>query len=58
MVSCGVAMATCILGNIVLIGDKPILFDAIEFSAEIASVDVLYDLAFTLMDLLRYQTTD
>ena len=42
------------LGNIVLIDDQPVLFDAIEFSPEIASVDVLYDLAFTLMDLLRY----
>jgi predicted kinase len=42
------------LGNIVLIGEQPVLFDAIEFSAEIASVDVLYDLAFTLMDLMRY----
>jgi predicted kinase len=28
-----------------------VLFDAIEFSEEIASIDVLYDLAFLLMDL-------
>jgi aminoglycoside phosphotransferase family enzyme/predicted kinase len=41
------------LGNIVLIGNKPILFDAIEFSEIIASGDVLYDLAFLLMDLLE-----
>jgi uncharacterized protein len=41
------------LGNIVLIGDKPVLFDAIEFSELIASGDVLYDLAFLLMDLLE-----
>jgi aminoglycoside phosphotransferase family enzyme/predicted kinase len=41
------------LGNIVLIDDKPVLFDAIEFSAIIASGDVLYDLAFLLMDLLE-----
>ncbi len=34
------------LGNIVLIGDRPVLFDAIEFSELIASGDVLYDLAF------------
>ena len=40
------------LGNIVLIGGKPVLFDAIEFSDIIASGDVLYDLAFLLMDLL------
>jgi uncharacterized protein len=39
------------LGNIVLIDGKPVLFDAIEFSDIIASGDVLYDLAFLLMDL-------
>src|SRR5262245_62135299 len=39
------------LGNIVLIDGKPVLFDAIEFSELIASGDVLYDLAFLLMDL-------
>ncbi len=39
------------LGNIVLIDDKPVLFDAIEFDPLIASGDVLYDLAFLLMDL-------
>jgi aminoglycoside phosphotransferase family enzyme/predicted kinase len=39
------------LGNIVLIDGRPVLFDAIEFSALIASGDVLYDLAFLLMDL-------
>ncbi len=39
------------LGNIVLIDGKPVLFDAIEFSELIASGDVLYDLAFVLMDL-------
>jgi uncharacterized protein len=43
------------LGNIVLIGEQPVLFDAIEFSTVIASVDILYDLAFTLADLLRYE---
>jgi hypothetical protein len=41
------------LGNIVLIDNKPVLFDAIEFSDIIASGDVLYDLAFLLMDLLE-----
>ncbi len=39
------------LGNIVLLEDRPVLFDAIEFSEAIATVDVLYDLAFLLMDL-------
>jgi uncharacterized protein len=41
------------LGNIVLIAGKPVLFDAIEFSNIIATGDVLYDLAFLLMDLLE-----
>jgi uncharacterized protein len=41
------------LGNIVLIDDKPVLFDAIEFSDIIASGDIFYDLAFLLMDLLE-----
>lgn len=42
------------LANIVMIGEQPVLFDAIEFDAQIATVDVLYDLAFPLMDLLRH----
>jgi aminoglycoside phosphotransferase family enzyme/predicted kinase len=42
------------LANIVLIDRKPVLFDAIEFDPAIASIDVLYDLAFPMMDLLRY----
>lgn len=39
------------LGNIVLIENEPVLFDAIEFDDVIATADVLYDLAFLLMDL-------
>ena len=39
------------LGNIVMIDEKPVLFDAIEFDPAIATTDVLYDLAFPLMDL-------
>lgn len=39
------------LRNIVLIADEPVLFDAIEFDDVIATCDVLYDLAFLLMDL-------
>ena len=42
------------LANIVVIEDRPVLFDAIEFDPAIASIDVLYDLAFPLMDLVRY----
>jgi aminoglycoside phosphotransferase family enzyme/predicted kinase len=41
------------LGNIVLIGGKPTLFDALEFSESLATCDVLYDFAFLLMDLWR-----
>ncbi|HWN49397.1 MAG TPA: AAA family ATPase [Xanthobacteraceae bacterium] len=41
------------LGNVVLIDGKPVLFDAIEFNPLIASGDVLYDLAFLLMDLVE-----
>ncbi|MGB8274267.1 MAG: phosphotransferase, partial [Alphaproteobacteria bacterium] len=39
------------LRNICLFKGRPLLFDAIEFSDAIACVDVLYDLAFLLMDL-------
>ncbi len=39
------------LGNICLIGGRPVLFDCIEFSDDLAVIDVLYDLAFVLMDL-------
>ncbi len=41
------------LGNIVLIDGEPVLFDALEFDPVIASGDVLYDLAFLLMDLIE-----
>ncbi|CUW41040.1 conserved protein of unknown function,(containing protein kinase-like (PK-like)121-304;containing Aminoglycoside phosphotransferase domain 140-292;containing P-loop containing nucleoside triphosphate hydrolases domain 343-520) [Magnetospirillum sp. XM-1] len=39
------------LGNICLWQGRPALFDAIEFSEDIACIDVIYDLAFLLMDL-------
>src|SRR4249920_693723 len=39
------------LSNIVEIEGAPVLFDAIEFDDAIATIDVLYDLAFLLMDL-------
>ena len=41
------------LGNIALIDGRPVPFDAIEFDPLIASGDVLYDLAFLLMDLVE-----
>jgi uncharacterized protein len=42
------------LGNIVLIDGKPVMFDAIEFDPVIATTDILYDLAFPLMDLIHF----
>jgi aminoglycoside phosphotransferase family enzyme/predicted kinase len=41
------------LRNIVLLGGEPVLFDAIEFNDEFSAIDVLYDLAYVLMDLWR-----
>ncbi len=41
------------LRNIVLLDGEPVLFDAIEFSEDLATIDVLYDLAFLLMDLCQ-----
>jgi predicted kinase len=41
------------LGNVVLIDGDPVLFDAVEFSLLVAAGDVLYDLAFLLMDLVE-----
>jgi len=40
-----------LLGNIVEINHKPVVFDAIEFDDDMATADVLYDLAFLIMDL-------
>lgn len=39
------------LGNICLWQDKMLLFDRIEFSESFRFVDVMYDIAFTVMDL-------
>jgi predicted kinase len=41
------------LGNIALIGERPVISDALEFDEELATTDVLYDLAFLLMDCLN-----
>lgn len=38
-------------GNIALIDGIPVMLDRLEFSRTLASVDVLYDMAFLLMDL-------
>lgn len=39
------------LRNICILDGKPVLFDCIEFCETFATIDVLYDLAFLLMDL-------
>lgn len=39
------------LRNLVLMGDGPHPFDALEFDERLATIDVLYDLAFVLMDM-------
>ncbi|HHN67818.1 MAG TPA: hypothetical protein ENK15_07270 [Thermopetrobacter sp.] len=41
------------LGNIVLLAEGPALFDAIEFSDTLTDIDILYDLAFPLADLVH-----
>ncbi len=46
------------LANIALIDDHPVLFDAIEFDPAMATTDILYDLAFPVMDLLHFERTD
>ena len=40
-----------ILRNICLLDGQPTLFDCLEFDEELATIDVLYDLSFLLMDL-------
>jgi len=45
------------LRNIFLDAGRPVLFDCLEFNDALASVDVLYDLAFLLMDL-RHRDLD
>src|SRR5207244_4611863 len=42
------------LGDIVVIDGNPVMFDAIEFDPVIATTDILYDLAFPLMDLIHF----
>ncbi|MEM9169250.1 MAG: AAA family ATPase [Pseudomonadota bacterium] len=46
------------LANICLFEGRPTPFDAIEFDDAIATVDVLFDLAFTVADLVRYGRED
>lgn len=41
------------LRNIVLLDGEPVPFDCIEFNPAFAEIDVLYDLAFLIMDLVH-----
>jgi uncharacterized protein len=41
------------LRNIFLEAGKPVIFDCIEFNEALATVDLLYDLGFLLMDLVH-----
>jgi uncharacterized protein len=46
------------LRNICLFERRPTLFDGIEFNDDFAAIDVLYDLAFLLMDLRQRRLDD
>lgn len=45
------------LGNVIAWKGEPVPFDALEFDEGLATIDVLYDLAFLLMDLKRRDLT-
>ena len=42
------------LNNVCMVAGAPVLFDAIEFNDAFSCIDVLFDLAFLLMDLDRH----
>ena len=42
------------LRNLVLIEGQPVLFDALEFDEELGTCDVLYDVAFLVLDLCHH----
>lgn len=46
------------LGNIALIGNRPVPFDCIEFNPSLRWIDVMNEVAFIVMDLLRYQRSE
>lgn len=46
------------LNNICMWQGRPMLFDAIEFNDTFSCIDVMYDLAFLLMDLERHELRD
>lgn len=43
------------LGNIVMVGEQPVPFDGIEFNPALRWIDVMSEIAFTVMDLMHYQ---
>ncbi|MDT4332167.1 AAA family ATPase [Methylomonas sp. MED-D] len=46
------------LGNIVLLRDRPVAFDGIEFAPELRWIDTINDSAFLVMDLLHRGRAD
>ena len=46
------------LGNIVLLRGEAVPFDAIEFNADLRWIDLVNEIAFTVMDLLQHRRTD
>ncbi|MDD2700148.1 MAG: AAA family ATPase [Sideroxydans sp.] len=46
------------LGNIAFIGERPVPFDCIEFSPSLRWIDVMDEVAFTMMDLLHHGRSD
>ncbi|HEY6094155.1 MAG TPA: phosphotransferase, partial [Gallionellaceae bacterium] len=46
------------LGNIVLSHGQPLPFDGIEFNADLRWIDVINEVAFTVMDLQQYRRAD
>ncbi len=46
------------LGNVCLLDGALVPFDAIEFNESFAAIDVLYDLAFLLMDFVAHDVQD
>lgn len=46
------------LANICLYKGQPTPFDAIEFNDDLANIDVLYDLAFALMDFIHHNQVE
>jgi hypothetical protein len=45
------------LGNIVLIREQPVPFDCMEFDPALRWIDVMNEIAFTVMDLLHWKLT-